>query len=198
MTGQHLSSSITGIVLAGGNSSRMGMDKARMVYNGLPQADRMRQLLSPFCESVYLAVREFKSGLPLPQLRDHVQWGHIGPMNPVLTAFMQFPEHALMVTGCDYPYCEKETIRVLVKHRNPGKDAVAFLNPVTNRPEPLLAIYEPQVFPKIKAEFEKGNHSLQRVLEQLDIERIEAGDERWIRSVDTPEDVAHFQQNLVI
>jgi molybdopterin-guanine dinucleotide biosynthesis protein A len=198
MPSQRFSPNIIGLVLAGGNSSRMGKDKSRMNYHGIPQANWMKGLLMPYCESVYISVRQFKNGLALPQLRDHSRWDDIGPMNAVLTAFGQFPEHAFFIAGCDYLYCEKETIQLLLDNRKPEMDAVAFINPSTNRPEPLLTVYEPSAFTKIIAQYEAGNHSLQRVLEHLNTELVNLPEDRWIKSVDTPEDVVNFQQSLVV
>ena len=196
MTDHYTFSPITGIVLAGGNSSRMGSDKSKLCYHGTPQANWMLEMLTIKCEHTFIAVKNFKGYLSLPQLRDNPELGDIGPMNPVLTAFEQFPNHALLVVGCDYPYFDQHALESLLSHRDVSKNAVAFINESTGRPEPLLAIYEPSALKIIAREFEKGNHSLLRVLEQLDLALLHPLDANWIKSVDKPEDIPVFQSQV--
>src|SRR5688500_19466069 len=45
---------IKGLVLAGGESSRMGTDKGSIEYHGIPQRDFMLQLLEKFSDEVFL------------------------------------------------------------------------------------------------------------------------------------------------
>ena len=100
----------------------------------------MLQLLTGKFENAFISVKNFKGFLSLPQLRDNPEFGDIGPMNPVITAFEQFPNNALLVLGCDYPYFDQHALESLLSHRDVSKNAVAFINESTGRPEPLLAI----------------------------------------------------------
>ena len=82
---------LNGLLLAGGKSSRMGHDKASMVLgpDGLTQARRSLGLLLPFCQRVYLSLREGQSvpegGVGFPVLRDS---GEVrGPLRGILSAF---------------------------------------------------------------------------------------------------------------
>ncbi|MEY4787280.1 MAG: hypothetical protein RL692_1174, partial [Planctomycetota bacterium] len=44
---------ICGLILTGGQSSRMGSDKAQLTYSNRPQWQEVADLLRPFCNKVY-------------------------------------------------------------------------------------------------------------------------------------------------
>ncbi|HRI40659.1 MAG TPA: NTP transferase domain-containing protein, partial [Bacteroidia bacterium] len=65
----HQNTPLYGLVLAGGESRRMGSAKAALEYHGLPESDRMVDLLRRSCTSVYVGCREDQlSSLPEHQL----------------------------------------------------------------------------------------------------------------------------------
>jgi molybdopterin-guanine dinucleotide biosynthesis protein A len=46
---------MTGVVLIGGKSSRMGEDKAMMVYKEQPLYKIAAEKIAPFCDKIYLS-----------------------------------------------------------------------------------------------------------------------------------------------
>lgn len=88
-----MNSALHGLLLAGGKSSRMGCDKASMVFgdDGLTQAGRALGILRQFCGPVYLSLREGQpvpaGGEGVPVLRDAP--GGQGPLAGILAAFRQ-------------------------------------------------------------------------------------------------------------
>jgi len=54
-----------GLVLSGGKSTRMGMDKGMIPYHGIPQRDYLYDLLSSVCEKTFVSLRrDQQSDLP--------------------------------------------------------------------------------------------------------------------------------------
>ena len=95
---------IYGLVLAGGQSRRMGQDKGLLDYHGKPQRDYMYEQLQPLCREVYMSIRPGQEGaLPrgIPYILDENQYR--GPFNGLLSAHHQFPEVAWLVVACDMP-----------------------------------------------------------------------------------------------
>lgn len=178
---------LLGLVLAGGGSTRMGHDKSGIAYHGVPQEEWMRRLLEPFCTSVYVAVGRKKEIRHIScRLEDDPCWGAIGPAAGLLTAASLHPGAAWLVTGCDYPYITSEGIRVLVRNRQQNHAAVAFINPLTQAPEPLLTIYEPAAIQKLLERLKSGDSSLRRLLEDVETVRLAPDHQEWIFSIDTP------------
>ena len=49
---------MNGLVLSGGQSSRMGRDKALIDYHGLPQYAYVYDLLLGFCDKVFISSKK--------------------------------------------------------------------------------------------------------------------------------------------
>jgi hypothetical protein len=54
----HPLSGTYGLVVCGGNSSRMGSDKSMLIYYEKPQRYHVYQMLQPFCEKVFISCNE--------------------------------------------------------------------------------------------------------------------------------------------
>src|ERR1700722_11313550 len=132
------------LILTGGQSRRMGADKARMSYHGVPQWRYLADLPQGLCAVV------FWSCTPLQKLTWGLDETHglldqiagIGPAGGLATAFSRQPSHAWLVLACDYPLLNLSALSDLLSSRRPEADATAFRNPVHGGPEPLIAIWE--------------------------------------------------------
>src|SRR5690242_8452653 len=103
-----------GIVLCGGQSSRMGKDKSLISYYNKPQRYHVYDMLQPFCEKVIISCNEKQSGgieKEYDILADHDSYSGIGPMAALLTAFTNFPEKNILLVGCDYPFLTAASLR---------------------------------------------------------------------------------------
>jgi molybdopterin-guanine dinucleotide biosynthesis protein A len=135
---------IMGLVLAGGQSRRMGTDKGLLEYHGIPQRDFLYEQLQPLCDQVFLSIRpEQRESLPLDKgyILDENQYK--GPFNGLLSAHHAFPEAAWLVIACDLPLVDREVLSFLLERRDPGAMATAFATRASGLPEPLAAIWEP-------------------------------------------------------
>ncbi|MCR9228584.1 MAG: NTP transferase domain-containing protein, partial [Flavobacteriaceae bacterium] len=132
-----------GLVLSGGESSRMGKDKGLINYHGAPQREHLYQLLKEICDDIFLSIRwEQLSEVP-HRLKTVVdQDKYKGPFNGIMSAFETRSNVGWLVLACDLPLMNLDTLRQLVQERNPGKVATAFANPGTGEPEPLACIWE--------------------------------------------------------
>ncbi|MFM2135123.1 MAG: hypothetical protein RL021_523 [Bacteroidota bacterium] len=178
---------LLGLVLSGGSSSRMGVDKSQITYHGVPQSEWMLRMTRPFCEDVFISSgMDINLSENITVLKDDPKWGAIGPAAGLLTAAALRPDAAWLVTGCDYPYFPTEGIFELVRNRSKEHAAVAFMNAETGSPEPLLTIYEPSAIRRLQDRLENGDSSLRRLLEEIQTVRLLPIAGEWICSVDTP------------
>lgn len=126
---------VTGIILAGGQSSRMGRDKGLIDFRGKRLVEYPLDLLGKFCDQLIIS-----SDNP-----DYKQFGVTvapdltkgkGPLTGICSAMSLSSGQWNMVVGCDMPFLEAELIeRLLV---NPLKGVV----PVHQHyMEPLAAVY---------------------------------------------------------
>ena len=101
----------TGVVLAGGRSSRMGQDKARLAWRGQP-------LLTHACATLAAA-----GAAAVVVSGDYPEWGGLadttpglGPLGGVARVFEALPDGALLLMPVDMPLLTPSLLRVLASH----------------------------------------------------------------------------------
>jgi GTP cyclohydrolase I len=141
------------VILAGGQSSRMGRDKALLEINGQTLLERTAALLREQVADVRVAVQP---GGALDPVRAHLQplvdpGPGLGPAGGLLAAHGADPAAAWLVVACDLPGLDRAAIATLIAGRDPGCGATAFRQAGGVDPEPLCAIYEPATLARLRA-----------------------------------------------
>ena len=182
---------MNGLILAGGQSSRMGQPKSLLKYHDKPQYLHLKDLLSNFCEQVYIACRAEQKALfeDCETIFDSEVYGDIGPMNGLLSAFDRDKTQAWLVLGCDYPLLEKSDLEQLIQARNPAAVATVLIAAEGQLPEPLHCIYEPKAGPLLLEWLAEGHESLRRFLNNHSVEKVVAQNPNCLKSVDTPDEM---------
>lgn len=138
---------LTGVVLAGGQSSRLGHDKAlvRLIDGGSPDLlARTVALLHCICPRVLVVGREH----PGYECRADLKPGN-GPVGGVATA-LEIVHGPCLILSCDLPFMEERTLRRLSaarERRPPGTLVTSYRHDATGHIEPLVAIYEAGALP---------------------------------------------------
>jgi molybdopterin-guanine dinucleotide biosynthesis protein A len=155
-----------GLVLTGGLSQRMGMDKAALSYAGLPQLVRAFTLLSARVASCFVSVREAQCHDPLrrqyPIIVDTLE--NCGPMAGLVAAHTAYPDVAWLVLACDMPLMDGASLDALIAARDPRCHAVAFRSAYDGLPEPLCTIWEPAALALLCQQVAAGGLSPRKVL----------------------------------
>lgn len=134
-----------GLVLAGGNSSRMGQDKRFLDYYGKPQADYLYTLLDSLCERTFMSLRADQDKTQYGDHNTILDQNHYrGPFNGLLSAHNKFPEAAWLVLACDLPLIDRDSLLKLQDERDTEAVGTAMATRKSGLPEPLVAIWEPQ------------------------------------------------------
>lgn len=184
-----------GLVLAGGQSRRMGRDKGEIRWHGRPQREHMADLLRPLCGEVYLSVRAGQQiDSAFPSLPD--TFAELGPYGAILSAFRSRPDAAWLVVACDLPLLDAETLRFLVDKRAVGAAATAFRSPHDDMPEPLIAIWEPKSYAQLLSFLAQGYSCPRKVLLNTDTRLLDAPQAAALTNVNTPEELEKLGFNL--
>ncbi|MBC8084659.1 MAG: NTP transferase domain-containing protein [Hymenobacter sp.] len=190
---------LRGLVLAGGQSQRMGQDKSRLTYHGQQeQRAHTAALLAPFCEDVFVSCRPDQvaelqaAGLaPLPDT-----FLGLGPMSGLLSAFQQDPAAAWLVVACDLPFLSATTLTHLVRHRHAGRMATAFRSPENGWPEPLITIWEPRSYGTLLRFLSLGYSCPRKALINSDSELLPPPAPAELRNVNTPQEREAAERDL--
>ncbi len=153
---------ITGILLVGGKSTRMGEDKSELIYQGNhPERIRLLGILDQLCERTYLCHREDQA-FDQPSIIDPGN----GPLAAIAAAAQQHPDEAFLIIACDTPLLSKQDVQYLIDQRDRSAFATCYISPIDNKPEPFCAIYEPAFFPSIINAVQNNQYCPRGLLEQ--------------------------------
>jgi molybdenum cofactor guanylyltransferase len=175
---------IHGVVLAGGESRRMGRDKGLLEIHGKPQREWMLDLLRPLCKKVFLSAKS-----EIANFRDNViidTFTGLGPMGAILSAFRYNPNVAWLVVATDLPLIDEGTIKQLISSRNPYAHCTAFMSPEKQFPEPLIAIYEPKAYRILLNALSDGVSCPRKAMKGSFIESIDALNPEKLVNVNDP------------
>ena len=182
---------IEDFILAGGASSRMGTDKARLTLDGETFIERISQTLNDFISRVVI-VGQHSEDLSLESVMDiHPKWGALGGIE---TALSNCQTPWAFVIACDLPFVTIDLCRRLSDFRD-DYDAVVPIQPDLI-PQPLCAFYKVhpclgQVEQLIKTGLRRPLDLLQSVKTKwvafADLEDL-PGAENFFVNINTPED----------
>lgn len=187
-----------GIVLAGGASTRMGRDKARIELRGETLAASAARRLAEICSEIALA--DAGRGL-LPGVLSLSDGPGRGPASGLLGAARRFPGRPLLALACDLPRVPVALLAELARSPGEMESPVDWAVPRWERgSEPLCALWGPRALGRLAARVERGLHALWSLTEEdLEVRWLEGellasfGDPgEMFLNVNTPEDLARL------
>ena len=177
------------LILAGGKSKRMGEDKSQIQYHGKAQevfaADICVELgLETFISKSHSFVEDAIEGYPV--LKDRLV--DMGPFGAILSAMMSDPDAAWLVLACDLPYITREHIFDLIDHRSTSQQSTAYKLIDQPFPEPLIAIYEPNIYQRMLRFLSLGYACPRKVLINSDVKHVDLIEEKIAFNANTQEE----------
>ena len=138
---------ITGVILAGGKSSRFGSNKALVEINGSRLIDRVASVLGSIFKRLVLITNNPKdySYLKLPIYEDLIPG--LGPIGGIYTGLKNIHDETGFFIACDMPFINENLIRHIVAVRD---DFDAVVPKIDWRMEPLHALYTKRCLPVIE------------------------------------------------
>ena len=142
---------VTGIVLAGGMSRRLGRDKAVETIEGQSLISRVLDSLSPVAQELVVVVnnheREEELALPDSVVVAVDIYPDTGSLGGIFTGLSASSNHWGFVVACDMPFLNLELLEYLLSQRG-GHDIVVPV--IDHRPEPTHAAYSKVCLPAIE------------------------------------------------
>lgn len=181
--------SLNGLVLAGGNSTRMGHDKGAIKYYGKAHREYLADLLNGFCSQTYLSVQNESIDFKTQYSTIPDSFLNLGPYGGILSAFKKDPNSSWLIVATDLPFLDLSTLSDLIKGRDKSKIATCFHNPETAFPEPLLTLWEPRAYPILLQFLAYGYSCPRKVLINSDIKELRIKNTNALCNVNTPEEL---------
>lgn len=186
---------LKGLVLAGGNSSRMGFDKGLIEYHGIPQQEYVRNLLAPFTSEVFISRKKGQLHDDFPKVLEDV-YTDLGPFGGILSAFKYDSACAWLVVACDFPLIDQATIRQLTDARDTSGFATSFMDEGSLMPEPWITILEPRIYPVLLDYYRKGRSSLRGLLVDYNTTLVRIANKEVLLNANTPEEAERLRQKI--
>lgn len=184
---------VTGVILAGGASRRMGRNKALLMLHGVTLIERAYRSLSRIFHDIVIITNtpEKYAFIPCRTASDiYPEAGAIAGLHAGMTASNS---SRIFVAACDMPFLNEELIRMLCNY---DKEADAVV-PINGEGffEPLHAVYSVSARETAREVIESGNNSILVLLGKLRAVPVSFGQVRSIpdaensfRNLNTPEE----------
>lgn len=186
---------LTGCVLCGGKSVRMGRDKALVELDGAPLVVRAQRILQSVCERVLLASGSGQRypELGLQELGD--PFPGAGPASGLLAALESARTPWVALLSCDQPRVRPATLLAL-QRRAQSEDAEACLLESEQGLEPTIAVYHVSLAGRVRAALERGQRRLVAFHPDARIARLAASEAHLDEAlnVNTPEDLLRAEE----
>jgi molybdopterin-guanine dinucleotide biosynthesis protein A len=175
------------VLLAGGESRRMGRDKAAVVFRDEPLWRRQLRVLRDLgSEKVFVSARTESSWLPPDTELLLDEPPSRGPLSGLRKALVQMQTSHLVVLAVDMPFVTREQLRFLCTMVSEGRGVVPLIG---QRTEPLAAVYPAAAAVDFAAALAGTDFSLQRIVRKL------AADEK-VRLYAVPDKDGHFYRSV--
>lgn len=145
-------------ILAGGESSRMGRDKALLEIQGMPMIVRIARLLEEVAGAPIVIGPAHRYGVLGLQAVEDDRAG-LGPLGGVVTALGAAQYDWSLVVGCDMPFLSADFLGHLVR-RALGSKQVAVLPQRERGLEPLCAMYARKARVRLLDALDRGERKL--------------------------------------
>ena len=171
-------SGITGIILAGGKSSRYGKNKAFVEVDGIRLIERVIRVMSSVFPHLILITNsphEY-AYLQLPMIEDLIKG--LGPIGGIFTGLEAISDEAGFFVACDMPFLNGRLIHHMAGIED---DFDAVLPRLGWKIEALHALYSRRCLPAIKEAIDKKEYQIIKFFNKIQVRYI---DEDEIRAFD--------------
>jgi molybdopterin-guanine dinucleotide biosynthesis protein A len=182
------------LVLAGGESRRMGRTKAWLEVGETTLLRWVAERLAPAFTEVMVSFAEPE------QVEQHLAYRVVfdrkpsaGPLAGLEAGLVVARNDVVFALACDMPYVTQELAEMAVAASSGCDAAIPRLD---GRPEPACAAYRKSALPAITRALDGGRYRAADLAENLDVTWLEGLDADLFRSLNAPEDYERFRREL--
>lgn len=164
---------VSGIVLAGGMSRRLGRDKAMEPIGGQPLIQRVLERLGQFSDELVAVVNEPERADVL-RLPSNVKiavdrYPGKGSLGGLFSGLSAATEPWAFIMACDMPFLNIQLVQHMLSLRE-GHDAVVPV--IEDRPEPLHALYSARCLPFMERRLQADDLKIARFFDEVKVHYV--------------------------
>jgi molybdopterin-guanine dinucleotide biosynthesis protein A len=198
---------ITTVVLAGGQSKRMGKDKAFLEWNGKSFLRHILEQVDTFSNQIIISGNKEKN-LYLKEA-EHIKNEPVvvkdiapysGPLNGIASCCEFIKNETVFIATCDTPVIKENVVYFFLENIGVSQGVVPIIN---GKFQPLNTIYKKEAIKKAKVLYEKGVKSLFRWIKEINVKYIDESQLKnydpkllMFKSINTPSDYLEFLKDV--
>lgn len=193
---------VSSVILAGGRSSRYGLNKAFVEVEGIPLIERVAGVLRAVFEETVIITNspEDYAYLDMPMHRDIIP--ELGPLGGIYTGLQMITGEAGFFVACDMPFLHPGLIRYMADLRN-GKNRFDVVIPrITWKLEALHAFYGKKCIPPIEKLIHSGNYQIIQLFPSVSVRYVKAEEImrfdpelRSFLNINRPQELQNIEKN---
>lgn len=190
---------LSAIILAGGQSKRMGQDKALLMPQGTPLLQQVIQVAGQCAEEVYVVTPwpERYQAIIANQCKFIQETDPDGPLVALSQGLAQVKTDWVLVLACDLPWLQVEVLQSWVAQLVEVQEEVIACLPKDARGwQPLCGFYRQRSLPLLQEYIQQGGRSFQSWLPQYPVEVLPVRDLKMLFNCNTPADLEVIQKPL--
>ena len=187
---------LTAIILAGGNSSRMGEDKGLLDLNGIKMVEHVIKTLKEITDDIIIISNNLEYKLfALPVFSDTISGK--GPIGGLYTGLSKSNSEKNIVISCDSPFVSSNFLKKLLSI---SKDFDVTVPSYNNRIHPIIGIYNQSILETLEEQINSDELKLMMAIEKLKYQIIEFSsndkdiDPKIFSNINTKEDLLKHQK----
>ncbi len=189
---------ITGIVLCGGKSLRMGQDKGLIEIMGKPMIEHVIAHIKPLCHRIMISTNndDYKY---LGYEVIHDEWNDSGPAAGILSCLYKSENFQNLVISCDLPMASTSFLERLYEYSHDSEITIPRVN---THMQPLCGYYDIVIRDRFKEYLTSGEKSMQFIVQYFNLRIISAEHlvginlEKELMNFNTPEDLDRLKRTL--
>ena len=156
---------ITGIILAGGKSSRMGEEKGLKLHSGKPFISYIIEAMETITNKILIITKNKDYEVfGYPCISD--SYPNLGPVGGIYTGLKNTVTAQNMILSCDIPFITPSILQELVLQNDSDHDVITYEN------TPLVSLYKSTVLPTFFESIQLNRLSLFRTMATLKVKNI--------------------------
>ncbi|WP_298238122.1 molybdenum cofactor guanylyltransferase [uncultured Algibacter sp.] len=160
---------ITGIILAGGKSSRMGTDKGFLILNNKPFVQYSIDALKPLVDEVIIVSDNSDYDVfGLKRIIDITK--NAGPVSGIYSGLEASKTELNLILSCDIPLITSEVLKQLINAVDENSEIIQVES--NSKTMPLIALYKRPIKDKFKSFLEQDERRLRVAIKACNYKNV--------------------------
>lgn len=186
---------LTGIILAGGKSSRMGREKGLLLLDHKPFVQHIAEALQPLVQEIII-VGDHNEYDQFGYKRVQDIFKNAGPVGGLYAGLLSSTTSGNFVISCDVPLITTALLSKLLDSEEEYFDVIQF--ETEDKSMPLIALYKKRCAAKCKKQLETGEKRLRKLVASLSTKSIPVDEKEYllVSNINTPEDLKNIRHAI--